>query len=112
MRVTNVHNQAIAASNRVRPASHQTAEDTAQSDVSTSSSRALIPLSPAQSSARLQTLARQPANFLAHLIATEQSLPQTRERRRIEPNVGAAIYAAASGSVSTVHASSRDVVYK
>jgi len=97
MRVTGSHDQIIAASSRVRPASRQTPADEATcGDESTSGSRALIPLSPAQTSARLQSVARHPACFLAHLIATEQSLPQTRERRRIEPGVAAAIYGAAS----------------
>jgi hypothetical protein len=57
--------------------------------------RALIPLAPAQSHGHMATAARQPAGFLAQLIATQQSLPQTRERRRIDPQIGAAIYAEA-----------------
>jgi hypothetical protein len=32
--------------------------------------------------------------FLAQLIANDRKLPQTREKRRIEPDVGAAAYAA------------------
>jgi hypothetical protein len=35
------------------------------------------------------------AAFLAHLIATAQSLPQTRARRRAEPDAACAVYAAA-----------------
>jgi hypothetical protein len=58
--------------------------------------RALIPLTPTQHSARPHAAIRQPASFLAHLIATRQALPQTRERRRIEPGVAVAIYSAAS----------------
>jgi hypothetical protein len=44
--------------------------------------------------------AQQPANnyrqaqFLAHLIATKDQLPQTRERRRAEPSVAIAAYRA------------------
>ncbi len=110
MRVPGVNNQTTAASNRVRPALRQTAaNESARTDESTSSSRALIPLSPAQTSAPAQSLARQPANFLAHLIATKQALPQTRERRRIEPGVAIAAYAATreQGFTSASHALSR-----
>lgn len=62
-----------------------------------SSGRALVPLSAAPESLRpppLQAAVRQPVSFLAHLIATKQALPQTRERRREAPAVAAAIYAA------------------
>ena len=34
------------------------------------------------------------ASYLAHLIATDQQLPQTRERRRTEPGAVAAAYGA------------------
>ena len=36
------------------------------------------------------------APFLAHLIATKQQMPQTRQRRRAEPEDAAAVYAAAA----------------
>jgi len=36
------------------------------------------------------------ARFLAHLIATDQKVPQTRERRRAEPAVAITAYAAAN----------------
>lgn len=35
------------------------------------------------------------ASYLAHLIATRNGLPQTRERRRAEPEEATAAYAAA-----------------
>lgn len=55
--------------------------------------RALIPLQPiARSEPGLQ--GRPHAGFLAHLIATERQLPQTRERRRAEPADAIAAYAA------------------
>jgi hypothetical protein len=56
-------------------------------------SRALVTLMPA-------TVTRQPsgshrqAAFLAHLIATKDQLPQTRERRRAEPAEAIAAYRA------------------
>jgi len=60
----------------------------------TESSRALIPLEPiAASDTPLRT--RPQAGFLAHLIATKEKLPQTRERRRAEPQDVIAVYAAA-----------------
>jgi hypothetical protein len=60
----------------------------------TESSRALIPLEPIGSSdTPLRT--RPQADFLAHLIATREKLPQTRERRRAEPRDVIAVYAAA-----------------
>lgn len=36
------------------------------------------------------------APFLAHLIATQQQAPQTRQRRRAEPEDAIALYAAAA----------------
>ncbi len=39
---------------------------------------------------------RRNASFLAHLIATEQQLPQTRILRRAEPRVAARAYGAAA----------------
>jgi hypothetical protein len=60
----------------------------------TESSRALIPLEPiASSDTPLRT--RPQAGFLAHLIATREKLPQTRERRRAEPHDVIAVYTAA-----------------
>jgi hypothetical protein len=55
--------------------------------------RALIPLQPiARSEPALR--GRPQAGFLAHLIATERKLPQTRERRRAEPAEAIAAYTA------------------
>jgi hypothetical protein len=91
----------------MRPIAPETT--TAKAEESTSSCRALIPLSPVRHSERTQTVVRQPANFLAHLIATEQAIPQTRERRRVEPQIATAIYAAARETVidTSGHALSR-----
>ncbi len=57
------------------------------------SARALIalqPIAPDHSDMR----ARPQAVFLAHLIATDRKLPQTRERRRAQPEDAVAAYAA------------------
>ena len=56
-------------------------------------SRALIPLQPMTRS-DLAARDRPQAGFLAHLIATDRQLPQTRERRRAEPGDAIAAYAA------------------
>jgi hypothetical protein len=64
-----------------------------------SSSRALIPLMPvAPSEAPVRGRARTDAGFLAHLIATDQKAPQTRERRRAEPAEAIAVYTAANAA--------------
>ena len=92
----------------MRPGVREAApSEAAKTDNSASASRALIPLSPVQASERPAAAVRQPAGFLAHLIATEQAMPQTRERRRIAPNVAAAIYAAARAPDQSGHALSR-----
>ncbi|MBI4366895.1 MAG: hypothetical protein HY543_08770 [Deltaproteobacteria bacterium] len=62
-----------------------------------SGSRSLVALAPAASvpsATHRQT--QLPAAFLAHLIATKDLLPQTRERRRAEPGEVIAAYRAAA----------------
>ncbi|HEY1544010.1 MAG TPA: hypothetical protein VGG01_16495 [Xanthobacteraceae bacterium] len=60
-----------------------------------SSSRSLIALQAVPAGeAPLRT--HPDARFLAHLIATDQKVPQTRERRRAEPEVATMAYAAAN----------------
>jgi hypothetical protein len=58
--------------------------------------RALVRLAPAQATSTKTANSRPAANFLAHLIATADGAPQTRHRRRAEPDQADAIYAAAS----------------
>ena len=66
-------------------------------DKQTSASRALIPLQPvAPGDTPLRT--RTQAAYLAHLIATKDKLPQTRERRRAEPAEVIAVYATANAA--------------
>jgi hypothetical protein len=97
MRVTGNCDHSILAASRARPATKELASNGSQkAEQPTGGGRALIPLTPTQHSARPHAAIRQPASFLAHLIATRQALPQTRERRRIEPGVAVAIYSAAS----------------
>jgi hypothetical protein len=60
-------------------------------------SRALIPVAAAASGERSATLSRRPqAAFLAHLIATKDQAPQTRARRRAEPEEVLLVYGEAS----------------
>jgi hypothetical protein len=56
-------------------------------------SRALVALTPAAATYKPSESHRQAA-FLAHLIATKGQLPQTRERRRVEPGEAIAAYRA------------------
>jgi hypothetical protein len=49
---------------------------------------------PAEDNRR--SLRRSSASFLAQLIANEKNLPQTRERRRADPQVALAAYGAAA----------------
>ena len=56
-------------------------------------SRALVALTPAAAAHQPSESHRQAA-FLAHLIATKDQLPQTRERRRAEPAEAIAAYRA------------------
>ncbi len=64
----------------------------------------VIPITPAEGHSRVAS--RPAAPFLAHLIATAAQLPQTRARRRAEPDAAAAIYAFADrisgGSTGTI----------
>ena len=73
---------------------------TAPRDERTSASRALIPLQPvAAADTPLRTRAH--AAYLAHLIATKEKAPQTRERRRAEPAEAIAVYAAANAAAAS-----------
>jgi len=55
--------------------------------------RALVPTAPVSGSAHGGTDRRPAAAFLAHLIATALKAPQTRARRRAEPDAASAAYA-------------------
>ena len=58
-------------------------------------SRALVVLAPAEIPATPPTSYRE-AEFLTHLLATKDQLPQTRQRRRAEPSEAIAAYSAAN----------------
>jgi len=58
-------------------------------------SNALVPLVPTDRDSGLSRAGRRPnADFIAHLIATTAQPPQTRARRRAEPEVATAAYRA------------------
>jgi hypothetical protein len=62
-----------------------------------SAQRALVriaPVGPARGVSARPADGRATAPFLAHLIATVQDAPQTRERRRADPNWATTAYAA------------------
>jgi hypothetical protein len=65
-------------------------------DEAAAPSRALVrvAISPASPVSFRPADRRPAAPFLAHLIATDQGAPQTRERRRADPNWAITAYAA------------------
>jgi len=68
-------------------------------------SRALIAVAPAAPSERSLARTRHPAApFLAHLIATRMQAPQTRTRRRAEPEEAIAAYQLATSANPARHA--------
>ena len=71
-------------------AGHQTEPDRA---APASESRALVALAPLADPSERQAGYRN-ASFLAHLIATKDQHPQTRERRRADPEEALAAYRA------------------
>jgi len=57
-------------------------------------SRALVPVAPIAEAQQEPFANYREASFLAQLIATKEQVPQTRERRRAEPNEAIAAYRA------------------
>jgi hypothetical protein len=73
----------------------RTSEHAAEPQAPAPESRALVAVDPpARSETSLVIRHRPLATFVAQLIATDQQLPQTRERRRAEPEQALAAYAA------------------
>jgi hypothetical protein len=67
----------------------------AEAQTAAPKSHALVAVDPPARTDTLLVIRSRPlATFLAHLIATDQQLPQTRERRRAEPEQAIAAYAA------------------
>jgi len=72
-------------------------DDVASHAAKTETGRALITLAPVVPTSSTPDH-RPQAGFLAHLIATAHQLPQTRERRRSEPEQAIALYVAAGAN--------------
>jgi hypothetical protein len=71
--------------------------DNAAAAAMASSGRALVPVRPVGRSENSAAPSRHPiATFLAHLIATAQGDPQTRDRRRATPLEATTAYAASA----------------
>jgi len=58
----------------------------------TRTSHAIVPVSPQKQSYSAAVGQRPLSSFLAHVIATANQAPQTRSRRRAEPEVAVAAY--------------------
>jgi hypothetical protein len=83
----------VGASSSVSTLPRQLSRETHDANLSEAPGRALIALEPPQRGERSSQLSRHPsAAFVAHLIATRMQAPQTRERRRGEPQEAIAVY--------------------
>ena len=76
------------------------AERPTEPDAAASESRALVALAPSADPSESQPGYRNVA-FLAHLIATKDQHPQTRERRRADPTDALAAYRATAARGQT-----------
>lgn len=86
-----------AGHRRVEPASSADRGRRHQQGSREGQGRALVPL-PSRTEPARQHYHGANAAFLAHLIATDAGVPQTRARRRAEPEPSAKAYASAAGS--------------
>jgi hypothetical protein len=69
------------------------ATNEARDETRTEPETGLIAVEPSRRSEQAWSPSRQPtAPFVAHLIATRMQAPQTRERRRAEPDEAIAVY--------------------
>jgi K+-sensing histidine kinase KdpD len=83
----------VGASASISTAARQSAKETHDSGLPEAQRKALIAIEPPRGSEHLAQSARHPsAVFVAHLIATRMQAPQTRTRRRAEPNEAIAVY--------------------
>ena len=87
------------------PATRRAPNEAHEPDEPETESRALIALESVAASERAPRVARHPAaGFLAQLIATRMQAPQTRARRRAEPEEAMAVYRSMTRPVSQRHA--------
>ena len=96
MRIVGIGGQVGPASAARRAPSEPHAPDEPETE-----SRALIALEAVAASERAPRVTRHPAaGFLAQLIATQMQSPQTRARRRAEPEAAMALYRSMTRPVS------------
>jgi hypothetical protein len=96
MRIVGVGGGAISPATTRRSASEAREEQAPETE-----SRALIAIGAPAASERTPRLTRHPsASFLAQLIATHMQAPQTRARRRVEPEEAIAVYRSMTKPVS------------
>ena len=82
----------------------RSASEAREEQASVTESRALVAIEAPAASERMPRLTRHPsASFLAQLIATHMQAPQTRARRRAEPEEAIAIYRSMTKPVSHRH---------
>jgi len=90
----------VGASLPVSPLSRQAADE-AHDTAPPEQSRALIAIeAPRRSEHAPQSERRPSATFVAHLIAMRMQAPQTRARRRAEPEEAVAVYRSMTKPVS------------
>jgi hypothetical protein len=91
----------VGASGPTINASASRRKDEAHADAPETESRALIAIEAPAPSERTPRVTRHPAaGFLAQLIATQMQAPQTRARRRAEPEEATAVYRSMTKPVS------------
>jgi hypothetical protein len=83
----------VGANSSVSTFLRQVAREATDGAAVQAESTALTPIEPARSNENAPRLTRHScAPFVAHLLATWMQAPQTRERRRAEPDEAIAIY--------------------
>lgn len=89
MRIASIEESSV----RLAPQYGGSARDSGVIETEAEIGSAVVTIEPPASAERtLRPTQRAAAAFVAQLIATQMQAPQTRERRRIEPSEGNAIY--------------------
>lgn len=90
------------------PVTRRGSSETHQPETPETGSRALIALkAPAPSEGATRVTRHPAAGFLAQLIATRMQAPQTRARRRAEPEEAIAVYRSMTKPVTQRHSFGR-----
>ena len=91
----------VGASSSLSTLPRQAARKAADGAPVQAESTALATIAPVRPNEHAPRLTRHPsAPFVAHLLATRMQAPQTRERRRAEPDEAIAIYRSMTKPVS------------